>query len=151
MYFYQDYSEVEYDLTPFDDYLEQIRSQNNIKVKHDRFDSEDPSVSIPYKKRILINDNHATSVVPSFEYAHEIGHILLFNDSQKLYGFSELVTGIEERAAHLWALNAFYYVANQNEYIPNYVDAMVALGLPNSFEPLLRKVWSQYSDPFSVN
>lgn len=150
MYF-RNHDEVEYDFTAFDDYLEDVRCKNGIKVKHDVFESEDPSVSIPSKRKILINDNHVTSVFPSFEYAHEIGHVLLFNDSQKLYGFSELITSAEERAAHLWALNAFYQVASQNEYIPNYIDAMMALGLPNSFEPMIRKVWYQYSDPFAIN
>ncbi|MCT3075308.1 hypothetical protein EFN49_06340 [Leuconostoc citreum] len=151
MYFYPDYNEVEYDFTPFDEYLERIRHDNQITVKHDWFDESDPSVSIPSKRKILINDNYLTSIVSSFEYAHELGHVLLFSDSQKLYGFSELVTSAEERAAHLWALNAFYQVASQNDYIPNYVDAMTALGLPNSFEAMIRKVWHQYSDPFAIN
>ncbi|WP_349533959.1 hypothetical protein [Leuconostoc citreum] len=146
MYLYNTENEVNYDFAAFEEYLEEVRCRNQIKVKHAFYETADPSVSIPYKRKILINDNYETSIHPSFEYAHEIGHVLLFSQSQMLYGFSELVTSAEERSAHLWAINAFYMVASQNEHIPNYIDVMTAFGLPFSFEPLIRKVCYQYSE-----
>lgn len=140
----------EYDLTPYQNCIDDIISTYHIKVRHINVEQSDPSVSFPNKNLIVINDNYQTNVSSLFILAHELYHAIYGANSQGIYAFSPIVKSDEEKQAHLYALKIFFESID-DEYIPNYVLVMCALGLPLSMEHFARQVWSERSSKFLIH
>lgn len=137
----------EYDLSLYSEKIDQAISKHNIKIRHVTAEATDPSFSFPKHNTIIINDAYETHISQLFIMAHEIFHTIGKHANQQIYAFSPLAKLDEEKNAHLFALNIFFDTIEDN-YIPNYIEVMYALGLPLSMEHLVRQVWL---DHFSVH
>ncbi|WP_349515533.1 hypothetical protein [Leuconostoc suionicum] len=138
-----------YNLSPFQENIDKITAENKIKVKHVVVEKYDPPLAYPKKNMIFYNDNYETSIDSTFIEAHEIFHILNKSENQTIYAFSPLAKIDEEISAHLFALRLFFKSVDE-EYVPNYISVMYALGLPLSMEHLVKKVWLENLKPFNV-
>lgn len=137
----------EYDLTPYQNYIEETVCKYKIKVHHVNVESTDPSLAYPEQNTVIINDNYQSRISPIFIMAHEIYHVINNGSEQSIYAFSPLAKITEEKNAHLFALKLFFDTFEE-DYIPNYIAVMYALGLPLSMEHLVRQVWSERSSKF---
>lgn len=134
----------EYDLRLYSEKIDDVVSKYNIKIRHVAAEATDPSFSFPKRNTIIMNDAYKSNISPLFILAHEIFHTIGKNANQQIYAFSPLAKLDEERNAHLFALNLFFETIEDN-YIPNYIEVMYALGLPLSMEHLVRQVWIEHS------
>lgn len=139
----------DYNLAPFRENIDKITAEHNIKVKHVLVEKYDPPLAYPQKNMIFYNDNYETSIDSTFIEAHEVFHVLHKSKNQTIYAFSPLAKIDEEISAHFFALRLFFKSVDE-EYLPNYVSVMYALGLPLSMEHLVQKVWLENLNPFNV-
>lgn len=137
----------EYNLTPYQDFLDETIAKYNIKIKHVDAEPTDPSFAYPDQNTIFINDMYDSNISPIFITAHEVYHVTHKSSDQKIYAFSPLAKITEEKNAHLFAIRLFFKSTDE-DYVPNYIAVMFALGLPFSMEHLVRKVWAEYSNQF---
>lgn len=140
----------EYDLTPYQERLEETIVNYQIKIKYVTVEPTDPSFAYPNKNIIIINDAYESKISPIFILAHEIYHITQKSIDQQIYAFSPLAKRTEEKNAHLFAIRLFFKSIDE-DYVPNYIAVMYALGLPLSMEHLVRQVWLEHSKPFLIS
>jgi len=130
----------EYDLTPYQERLEETIVNYQIKIQHVTVEPTDPPFAYPNKNTVIMNDAYDSKISPIFILAHEIYHITQNSIDQQIYAFSPLAKQTEEKNAHLFAIRLFFQ-SIEEDYVPNYIAVMYALGLPLSMEHLVRKVW----------
>lgn len=142
--------EYEYDLTPYQNRVEDIISNYQIKVKHVKVEPTDPPFAYPNKNTIIMNDMYDSSVSPIFILAHEIYHIINDSNDQHIYAFSPLAKITEEKNAHKFAIRLLME-SFDDDYVPNYIAVMYALGLPLSMEYLIKQEWLALHSRLTLN
>lgn len=141
--------EYDYDLSLYSDKIDKVISDHGIKIKYVNAESTDPSFSFPKHNTIILNVAYESNISHLFILAHEIFHTIEKNVNQQIYAFSPLAKLEEEKNAHLFALRLFFDTIEDN-YVPNYIEVIYALGLPLSMEHLVRQVWIEHSSRDSV-
>lgn len=142
--------EYEYDLTPYQNRVEDIISNYQIKVKHVEVDPSDPPFAYPTKNTIIMNDMYNSNVSSIFILAHEIYHIINDSNDQQIYAFSPLAKITEEKNAHKFAIRLLIESFDE-DYVPNYIAVMYALGLPLSMEYLIKQEWIELHNRVTLN
>ncbi|MBS0949613.1 hypothetical protein JK159_04435 [Weissella minor] len=128
--------------------LARLASDNHINIEYVQGHSSDPDVAFTSLRVINMNRNFITAYSKVARLGHEIGHFLSTGGNSPVYHFSPLGKSDAEKSANHWFVEwvARRVYDDTDSTYWNWANLMLALHLPNEFEPVVVAVLNEMND-----
>lgn len=104
-----------------------------------------PSVAVPEKRMIFINMNWRNQNEIPIQIAHEIGHMLTFENHISYSSGTSTIRLKSERDADVFGVKLILQYALKNDFcFTDIYSFMKQFGIPNKFGEIISKNFSEY-------